>query len=104
MLKKQEKQELARRIAVMQAFLDGKKIETTDTNANVKWRPCPNPLWSWHCDNYRIAPSTEQKALDIYINAAYPKQHNDLVRNWGNVDSIQTGLMAVVDAVKAGQL
>ena len=45
-------------IAVMQAFVDGKEIEFTDTTQNQWAKIVTNlgPLWQWATTQYRIKP------------------------------------------------
>lgn len=44
------------KIAVMQAFADGKKIETKSFERNY-WADTIIPVWNWHCFDYRVKPS-----------------------------------------------
>ncbi len=43
---------LEEKIAVMQAFAGGKKVEFLD--ANGKWTPVSNPTWNWSLGDYRV--------------------------------------------------
>ena len=45
-------------IAVMQAFADGKEIETCGNGGDI-WYPCKNPNWYWYDYKYRIKPERE---------------------------------------------
>ena len=42
-------------IAVLQAYERGEKIECKGKMEN--WRECPEPLWSFDTNDYRIAPN-----------------------------------------------
>lgn len=57
--------ETKRRIATMQAWLDGKTIERF--NPDDGWRAIDEPLWSWNCVNYRVQP--EPRVAEGWINA-----------------------------------
>jgi len=43
---------LEEKIAVMQAFADGKKIEFL--NVNGEWTPASKPTWDWGTYDYRV--------------------------------------------------
>lgn len=52
----------ARMIEVMQAFVDGEKIEISATDAaDNRWFGARQPLWNWHQFDYRIAPKPNTK-------------------------------------------
>ena len=42
-------------IAVMQAFRDGKEVQSCGRN-NKDWTSTPFPAWDWVCFKYRIKP------------------------------------------------
>lgn len=46
----------AEKIAVMQAFLDGRVVEWKKFGSN--WAPliCPDPVWDWSVNKYRVKP------------------------------------------------
>ena len=48
----------AEMIAVMQAHVDGKKIEYY-SNDYSKWKGIPYPLWDWVTTDYRVKPESE---------------------------------------------
>ena len=56
------KEETLRRIAVMQAWCDGEKIEYSCLG-EFNWRDQPDPQWSWLAYDYRIAPKPKRKAV-----------------------------------------
>lgn len=59
-----EKTELKRRIEVMQAFLDGKKIQCYNPkNPDPGWYCVSTPVWDWHFFDYRVAP----EKLTVYV-------------------------------------
>jgi hypothetical protein len=49
------------KIAVMQAFLDGKEIESLPRIGGTgKWVAWPEPKWDWDCCDYRVKPGTRE--------------------------------------------
>lgn len=53
------------KIAVMQAHLDGKIIQSCmicSSNQSI-WLDCPKPSWSWNCINYRVKPEPKSVPL-----------------------------------------
>jgi hypothetical protein len=55
------------KIAVMEAFARGEKIETT-YHGNVLWWTNDTPDWSWGSCDYRIKPQTLEEAVDEYVS------------------------------------
>ena len=49
-------EETKRAIEVMQAFVDGKRVESDSLGA---WIVVDNPIWAWEEFDYRIAPEPE---------------------------------------------
>lgn len=50
----------AEKIAVMQAFSDGKKIQRhCFLNSNLKWEDTEAPMWNWMAYEYRIKPERD---------------------------------------------
>ena len=47
-------------IKVMQAYVDGKRIEAGNREKNF-WRDCPDPSWNWNAFDYRIAPELKKE-------------------------------------------
>ncbi len=47
--------ETKRRIAVMQAWVDGKKIQYL-AGGSPNWQESPNPVWVWDKCDYRVVP------------------------------------------------
>lgn len=45
------------KIAVMQAFVAGRKIEYS-ARSGPRWYPVEDPIWNWHTMDYRIARLT----------------------------------------------
>lgn len=65
------KEETARRISIMQGFLDGKQVQAREDNG--RWANCSDPCWDFGYWNYRIKP--EPKI--IYVNEyEYPASSN----------------------------
>ena len=71
-------------IAVMQAFADGKEIETCG-NGGYIWYPCKNPQWNWVGCDYRIKPEreiaitfTEKELKRLQHNWAFFNQDGEL--------------------------
>lgn len=58
----------AQKIKIMQAFLDGQRVEYKDPCTG--WREITNgilsPTWNWERDDYRIKKKTEYFTHDIY--------------------------------------
>lgn len=52
------------KIAIMQAFVNGVKVQYLSINSNASWEPSLNPSWNWARYNYRIAP--EKVWVNIY--------------------------------------
>lgn len=85
------------KIAIMQAYVDGKKIETRRLPHNTweLWKTINgDPKFDWvHCD-YRIAEDYELKAYNLYPGHAAPRIADD-TRKW---------MRAIINAVKAGEI
>ena len=62
------------KIAVMQAFADGKEIEF---NWGGGWQLCPKPAWDWSKLNYRIKP---ERTITLNTN---PQAH---IIFWSNIE------------------
>lgn len=62
---------LAEKIAVMQAFERGEKIETLITNG--EWIEVSFPMWDWQDCDYRIAPKPK-KTIELYQWLCYDSQ------------------------------
>lgn len=63
----EERKELERRISVMQAYLDGKKIESS-RRLYVDFLPAENPVWNWEFYNYRIAEPVKKIKLEAWLD------------------------------------
>jgi len=46
-------------IAVMQAFLDGKKLQAKTVGSN-HWQDVTTPIWDWFGNDYRIKPEPKE--------------------------------------------
>ncbi len=56
------KEETLRRIAIMQAWCDGEKIEIRSRTSNRPWEVMViSPDWTWDVSDYRIAPKPKRK-------------------------------------------
>lgn len=63
---------LQEKIAVMQAFADGKTVEGRYANGSNEWGESINPVWDWSLYEYRVKPrewwintyTTRQEAHD----------------------------------------
>jgi hypothetical protein len=91
------------KIAIMQAFVDGKEIEYKSHKAENGDLLRPNkhvtePTWNWPTFDYRIKEDMDQKAWDLYKKTVClsPKQTHDAM--------IKDGMRAVIDAVKRGDI
>jgi len=58
----------AGKIAVMQAFEDGKTIDSIKLDIENKWKVTTYPTWSWHTYDYRIKPQTVEEAAEEDFN------------------------------------
>ena len=58
-------EETKRMITVMQAYIDGKKIEETSAISNQPWVYCEKPEWDWLFSDYRVAPDNTEKEGDV---------------------------------------
>lgn len=47
-------------VAVMQAYVDGKKIETFDESTD-EWIDIEYPVWNWYNNVYRIKPESSYR-------------------------------------------
>lgn len=55
------------KIKVMQAYVDGKQIETRfATRDNDPWKNCINPVWNWLHKEYRIKPEAKELTYRPY--------------------------------------
>lgn len=62
----EEKLDVLHKISVMQAYIDGKTIETCDLcdNDNEEaWEKVEYPIWSWGFFDYRVAPEEMEKMM-----------------------------------------
>lgn len=55
-------------IAVMQAYVDGKKIEIFDESAD-EWIDLEYPVWNWYNNVYRIKPESSYRPFRNVRNA-----------------------------------
>lgn len=53
----------AERIAIMQAYVDGKEIEFTWRDLGKAWVKISDPTWDWSLNDYRIKP----KPSEVYV-------------------------------------
>lgn len=82
------KQETSRLIEIMQAFVDGKRIQYKGKN-EIVWKDCPNPIWDAGCD-YCIKPELKDRPLK-------PEELIELKGKWLKRKS--DGLLAQVTAI-----
>lgn len=62
----------AEMIAVMQAFVDGKKIEVINPREQNSWRECTwEPSWDWARCNYRIKKEPAVFYSNEYANGTW---------------------------------
>lgn len=80
------------KIAVMQAFADGKPIEFSKGDGD--WVVVGRPTWNWHNCDYRIQEDQELKAYNLYLGHAAPCITDD-ARKW---------MRKIINAVKAGEI
>ena len=48
------------KIAVMQAFMDGKKLQILSNDDWTDWNPTCDPVWNWERGDYRIKPERRE--------------------------------------------
>lgn len=51
------------KVAVMQAFVAGKKIQVRVKRSASPWAEAVNPIWDWNFYEYRIAPEKQKVPL-----------------------------------------
>lgn len=82
------------KIAVMQAFLDGKKIKAThiETGNHIYFLQIPdNPKWAWDTINYTIVKEPkkvwsvvlDERNSEIYMNRAAADRRAAILRSYG---------------------
>lgn len=54
------------RIAVMQAYLEGERIECYDKMTG-EWFSVSEPCWDWDCSDYRVAPEVIHRIGNKYL-------------------------------------
>ncbi len=95
----------AEKIAVMQAFADGKPIEVLRFGSK-KWEMMEaiTPIWDWRLNNYRVAEDYDKKAEEIYTTT-FAKLYGS-AGNFGYPLPLvsRPGLRAVIEATKKGEL
>ena len=77
------------KIAVMQAFVEGKEIQTT-THYSTEWKELTwVPEWDWTSYNYRVKPEPKFAYVNVYSyanakatdSASYPTAESSAARN-----------------------
>jgi hypothetical protein len=90
------------KIAIMQAFVDGKEVECRRRALAADWWALEKNIpteWSWGTHDYRIKEDMEQKAVDVFC-AGFNVTKYEL----GPWSSARRGWRAVIDAVKRGEI
>ena len=59
------REETQQAIKVMQAFVDGKPIQSRQFT-DSPWKDIVNPFWDFDCLEYRIKPSTDIEGGEEY--------------------------------------
>lgn len=88
------------KIAVMQAFVDGKQIEYYHSATRDGWQSVTYPTWRWHNTNYRVAEDMELKAYKVFTASLPPGVLCPLVLT----PAKRNGLREIINAVKAGEI
>lgn len=57
-------------IAVVQAHLDGKKIECRSQRTNFNWKVVDTPYWDFSGSDYRVNPGPRVWWLNVYAGSA----------------------------------
>ena len=60
-----DKEEVQRRIEVMQAWVDGEEIQVADVNTKSGWGWC-DPTFDWEANDYRIKPEPFECWVNVY--------------------------------------
>lgn len=90
------------KIAVMQAFEDGKKIELRRSNW-IEWQPASIkglPAWNWEDYDYRIAPESKLrpwKPEEVPVGAIMKGKHStgcSLILGNGAIDNLGIAYVA----------
>lgn len=61
------------KIAVMQAFVDGRDIDYIRKNdESDSWDPCREPSWHWTQFDYRVAPPKPREVFVAFTALGHP--------------------------------
>jgi hypothetical protein len=76
------KEQTIEAIRVMQAFVDGKEIESLCNE--VIWERVVNPIWSWNTTWYRIKPTPVLRpwTADEVPLGAWMRKKQDVTHRW----------------------
>lgn len=66
----------AEKIAVIQAFEDGKRVQTKPVNSELHWMDSSNPSWNWVNINYRIKPEPREWWANLFPNGEFGKLYS----------------------------
>lgn len=77
---------LKEKIEVMQAALDGGKLETCSLTYDGKWMPAHSPLFNWVQSDYRIKPEPREPRI-FYSN----EESSSLCKNRDAVAGLHKG-------------
>jgi hypothetical protein len=78
------------KIAVMQAYVEGKEIQTLDRSCN-EWVTTNDPMWAWNVCDYRVKPKPrEWWFVDVYQSPLFDsreaaEEHRQVLRFHGMV-------------------
>lgn len=59
------KKEVERKISIMQAYANGKNIETCRRVHGLEWNKVNSPAWDWHIWDYRIAHTRQEETVNL---------------------------------------
>lgn len=60
------------KIAVMQAYVDGKGIQRRNAGSNDEWDDADRPVWNWPDVEYRVAPPKPREAWGTFHKSGEP--------------------------------
>jgi len=66
---------LKEKISIMQAFEDGKEIET---EFSTGWLPAYEPCWNWNEHNYRVKPEPRVVYINVGDEIDYITAYSDI--------------------------
>jgi len=90
--------DLATKIKIMQAALDGKEVEYLDTRYTTEWAGYKNtePSWRWNDFDYRIKP----EPMELWVNVWSDRETNLCWESKENAEAAAHGVPGYIKSVK----